>query len=166
MRVRVCLSAGHTDAQINSIVRSIIDAAQEIGVIPKRPIKPEVFETPTTGSHADGETVEARFSSESIGNIIERDAAMPSPTIAELSLIQAGHEARRKFGLASGRARWISGTFSVHVEVEKLVEGIVKMPAALTYADSYIGLLSSVSALCRPLLGRREHSFLLFGGCV
>lgn len=163
-RVRVCLSADHTDAQINTLIRTIIKAAQEIGVATASRLKPRIFETCPSETHADTETLEALESCRYIEELIQQDRGT-QPTRIDSDIVKAGHQARQRYGLAAGGARWISGTFSVHLEVEKLISEVLHMPAAMSYADSSLGLLSTISALCRPLLKRKTHRLLLPKDC-
>lgn len=159
-RVRVCLSADHTDAQINTLIRTIIKDAQDIGIVARIHLEPQKFQTTTPETHADEEDREALESCRRIEELIRQDIGIQKTTTASRT-IQAGHQARQKFGLAAGGARWVSGTFSVHVEVEKLVREALRLEAALSYADSYVGLLSTTSALCRPLLKHKAHKLFL-----
>lgn len=160
-RVRVCLSADHTDAQVNTLVRTIISDAQDIGVIARSCLEPEIFRTVSSEMHVGKEVLEAQISCRHIQELIRQDVTNRQAIGTSPRSIQAGHQARREFGLAAGGARWVSGTFSVHLEVEKLVKEALKMDAALSYADTYVGLLSTTSALCRPLLKHKVHKMFL-----
>lgn len=163
-RVRVCLSADHTDAQLNTLVRTIIHDAQEIGIIPRTELEAQIFETIAVETQVDEEASETLESCRHIERLIEQDACLQEPTSSP-QVRQAGHQARHRYGIAAGGARWISGTFSVHIETEKLIGETLKLQAALSYSDNYLGLLSTISALCRPLLKRKTHRFFLPKDC-
>ncbi|KAJ6020193.1 serine palmitoyltransferase 2 [Penicillium canescens] len=75
--------------------------------------------------------------------------------------IAAGHAARQVYGLGSGSSRWILGTFPQHLEVEELTAQLTRQPAALTYPDSDLGLMSTIAGLCRPVMACRRHYFLV-----
>jgi serine palmitoyltransferase len=63
--------------------------------------------------------------------------------------------------LCSGSARWVGGTFTSHISIKSLVAKATGMQTSLTYADSYIGLVSTIAALSRPLIGYRKHYMLV-----
>lgn len=159
-RVRVCLSADHTDEMINALVRGIIVAAQEIGIVKQYNLQPRTFHMPTTDS-TDEEAIEARDSYQVIKDLILQDTATKTQQDTDQNMIQAGHLARQNFGIAAGGSRWISGTFSIHVELEALLSQIVDLPEAMAYADHYVGLSSTIAALCRPMSSYKTHTFLL-----
>lgn len=163
-RIRVCLSADHTDAQVNTLVRTIISCARDIGIIPRTNAQPEIFATIALFINNEAESIEIQQIHQRLEHLI--DAGVTAHSIMADQLTRhAGHSARQKFGLAAGGARWISGTFTVHVEVETLIAESLKLQAALSYSDSYVGLLSTISALCRPLLGNKTHRVYLPKDC-
>ncbi|KAI0579532.1 Aminotransferase class I and II [Pyrenophora tritici-repentis] len=77
------------------------------------------------------------------------------------NIVQAGYAALKKHGLGAGSSRFILGTFLPHLDAESLTAVILGQPAAITYADSGLGLMSTVAALCRPIISYSQHNFLV-----
>ena len=155
-RVRVCLSADHDDQTVDKLVSSIISAAQAIGITRKSVFQQRLYhyknEDPTKQ-----EEIESIRAEQNIREIILQDRGRPCDVKYNTNVLQAGHVARRRYGLATGAARWITGTFPVHVLVENAIAKLSRTPDAFTYVDSYVGLISTVAALCRPSIGYNKH---------
>ncbi|OAP60447.1 hypothetical protein AYL99_05449 [Fonsecaea erecta] len=159
-RVRICLSADHDNATVDALIVAIVKAAQNIGLIGNATFAPKPFtyldEMPTAQ-----EETEARRTAEYIRHVIEQDMAKSTGTLCDGTILDAGHAARSQYGLGSGGARWVTGTSELHIEVEKLASRLTGTPEAMTYPDSFIGLMSTVAALSRPVLGYKKHVFLV-----
>lgn len=155
-RVRVCISADYDDQTVDKLVFAIISAAQAIGIIRKRVLQQRLYhyknEEPTKQ-----EEIESIRAKQNIQEIILRDGGRPCDVKYNANVLQAGHVARQRYGLATGAARWITGTFPVHVVVEKAIAKLSRTPDAFTYVDSYVGLTSTIAALCRPSIGYNKH---------
>ena len=161
-RVRVCLSVDFDDETVTNLVVAIVEAAQRIRLIPRSVRKPQIYshsETEISPQESDEEQASKDF----IRGLILKDAAKRPTASGVLSdnVIEAGHEGRRRYGLASGAARWIAGTYTVHLEVEKQIAQLAGAEDALTYVDTHLGLMSTVAALSRPVLGYDKHYLLI-----
>ncbi|OAL32561.1 hypothetical protein AYO20_07871 [Fonsecaea nubica] len=158
-RVRICLSADHDNDTVNGLIVAIVTAARSIGLIRNTKFEARLFnyldEPPP-----EREGIEALQTANYIRRLVDQDVRS-TDTIHSDAILGAGHTARSKYGLGSGGARWITGTSQLHIQVEKLVERLTRTPEALTYPDSFIGLMSTVAALCRPVLGFKKHVFLV-----
>ncbi|KAK5233784.1 hypothetical protein LTR47_004902 [Exophiala xenobiotica] len=162
-RVRICLSADHDNDTVDGLVAAIVEAAQNIALISNNKFEPRSFSYPEEVSNAQEES-ESRDAAEQIRNLIQEDINIKSNsnrTTHDQSVITAGHEARQRYGLGSGGARWITGTSDLHIRVERLVAQLTGTPEALTYPDSFIGLMSTTAALSRPVTGFKRHVFLV-----
>ena len=78
----------------------------------------------------------------SVGSVFDED------------VLDAGHEARRCYGLGSGGARWITRTAELYIAAEKLVAKIAGTPEAMTYP-------ATAAAPSRPVMGFTKHIFLV-----
>ena len=98
---------------------------------------------------------------EQIRRLIKQDMAGSVGSVFDEDVLDAGHEARRCYGLGSGGARWITRTAELYIAAEKLVAKIAGTPEAMTYPDSFIRLMSIAAALSRPVMGFTKHIFLV-----
>lgn len=164
-RVRVNLSAGHTDEDVNALLAAVIQAAQSIGICPKSRLSRQQYCSPGLPSRSTSEEKEMTETYEEIKESIHRAANCwdinPDRHIHDAQIIEAGHDSRQAYGLCSGSARWIGGTFTQHLAVESLLAKATGTQAGLTYSDSFIGLASTIAALSRPLLGYGNHFMLV-----
>ncbi len=62
-------------------------------------------------------------------------------------LIKAEEKVLREFGLGSGAVRFISGTFSEHIELEKELADFHGREAAMLFSSAYLASLGVISAL-------------------
>ncbi|KIW32325.1 uncharacterized protein PV07_03879 [Cladophialophora immunda] len=159
-RVRICLSADHDNDTVDGLIAAIVKAAQNIGLTGNAKFEPRPFnyldELPT-----EQERTEARHTCDYIRQLIDQDIRRTTGTICDHTILDAGHAARSRYGLGSGGARWITGTSELHIQVEKLAARLTGTADALTYPDSFIGLMSTVAALSRPVIGFKKHVFLV-----
>ena len=162
-RVRVCLSADFSDDTVNSLVRGLIRSCQTVGIIGKMHQKPKVFTfKDELKPLIEVELSEMANSQQYVRSLILQDKdSVPQTDKHATNLIQAGHIARNQYGIASGAPRWTTGTYAVHIAVEKAVSEQTATEATMTFPDSRIGLMSSIAALCRPLIGFKKHYLLL-----
>ncbi|KAK4941938.1 hypothetical protein LTR10_018268 [Elasticomyces elasticus] len=156
-RVRVCLSAAFDDNTVYRLLQTILEAAHRVGLS-------KVTSSPTTPQCRiddiilqEQESREASGTEKHIKDLIAACAVTTAPTVPEGVVRAAGHDALSLYGLGSGGARWVVGTSELHVEVEKLAARITGAQDAMTYHDSYIGLMSTIAALCRPVQGYKKH---------
>ena len=99
---------------------------------------------------------------ESIRAFILRDEELLADgTSMPKDIQEAGHAARCRYGAASGAARWITGTNAVHLGVEKTIAAATRLAEAMTFPDSYLGLISTVAGRCRPLIDYDKHYVLI-----
>ncbi|KIY01042.1 uncharacterized protein Z520_03708 [Fonsecaea multimorphosa CBS 102226] len=159
-RVRICLSADHDNDTVEGLIMAIVKAAQNIGLIGNAKFEAKPFnyldELPT-----EQESIEALQTADYIRQLIDQDIKTGTGTICDDAILDAGHAARTRYGLGSGGARWITGTSELHIQVEKLAARLTGTPEALTYPDSFIGLMSTIAALSRPVMGFKTHVFLV-----
>ena len=163
-RVRITLSADHSDSEIGKLLDAVINAAQIVGLIKKNSLKrrPYAYSSPSI----EPSTVECSEASQTYNKILTlihssaADLHIPEHT-RSVSVTQSGHRSRSIYGLGSGGSRWICGAFPPHLAVESLVARLTGTEAALTYADSSIGLASTIASLCRPLIGYTSHYLLI-----
>ncbi|KAJ5123988.1 PLP-dependent transferase [Penicillium bovifimosum] len=163
-RVRVTLSASYSDEDVNALIDAIITASQRIGLSRPTNIPRQMYRcapNPVDMRKLQREAQEAHaYLSRILQQQIEQPVATQRSGISAAE-IAAGHAARQMYGLGSGSARWILGTFPPHLEVEELTAQLTRQPAALTYPDSDLGLMSTIAGLCRPVIACRRHYFLV-----
>jgi glycine C-acetyltransferase len=68
----------------------------------------------------------------------------------DLRLVEAADRAARQLGVGPGAVRFIDGTFSYHVELEKLIAQFVGKPAAKIFNSAYTANLGQALALASP----------------
>lgn len=171
-RVRVTISADFSDDQVNELVDYIIEASQNLGIAKKVKMQRRWYSY--AGNNVDTEDEEFEEHVQCFRNIhglIEHDATNQenynnfSKQAFERNcgppVLQAGHKSRAKYGLGSSGSRWLTGTFTPHLEVEQIIAEITQQEAAMTFANAEIGLSSTIAALCRPLLGYKKHYMLV-----
>ncbi|KAF9877147.1 aminotransferase class I and II [Colletotrichum karsti] len=168
-RVRINLSADFTDDEVNRLIEAVIRAAVSVGMCRSPGTVRFLFKTSTDSFTVEEDPDEAAKSFDWVRGLIKMDATA-SPTSLQRErfdntcgsqILEIGHKSRLQYGIGAGGARWICGTFPPHLAVENLIARATGMEAGLTYADSSIGLASTIAALSRPLLGYNQH-YLLF----
>jgi len=97
-RIRVSLSADHDGAMVNALVRSIISAAQEIGIAKKQNLQPNTFSRSPIESSDDD--TEAQNSFQLVKDLVLRDTATQTRDADDQRMIKAGHLARQTFGVS------------------------------------------------------------------
>jgi hypothetical protein len=75
--------------------------------------------------------------------------------------LTAAYKALARHGLGAGSSRFILGTFVPHLDAERATAHFFSQPAAITYADAGLGTMSTIAALCRPILGHKRHALLI-----
>jgi 7-keto-8-aminopelargonate synthetase-like enzyme len=160
----VILSASYTDKDVNDLTTAIIAASCEIGLSRRTRMPRRVF-CGNQNPEMKQITEEKRQATEKLRSLLTQQifqlsTEKPSPA-HDQAIISSGYAAQQKFGIGSGSARWVLGTFQPHLELEKTIARFTKQPSALTYADSDLGLMSTLAALCRPVLAAKKHYFLL-----
>lgn len=168
-RVRVNLSADYSHADVERLINSIVSAVDSIGLSRRRHDRFWVNEfkgLPTPEIEASDES---RISFAKVKSLIDQasvhfqhthQSKAASPHLRQYvgaSSVDSGHSARSKYGIGAGSARWISGTFPVHLAVEQVLARAHNVEAAMTYADATIGLASTIAALARPVIGHTKH---------
>jgi serine palmitoyltransferase len=163
-RVRIGLSSDFTDEDVNTLVSAVVQACQEIGISkpsnnPRRLFKTNmprdsILEEEATRALQEMTCLLGSQIAKAAGNHMAKERHPHK-------VLQAGYEALVKHGLGAGSSRFILGTFLPHLDAESLTAEIFGQPAAITYADSGLGLMSTVAALCRPIIGYSQHSFLV-----
>jgi hypothetical protein len=163
-RVRITLSADHSDSEIGELLDAVINAAQIVGLIKKSSLKRRsyTYSSPSIEQSTIERSEASQTYNKILGLIHSSAATLHSPEhTRSVSVTQSGHHSRSLYGLGSGGSRWISGAFPPHLAVESLMARLTGMEAGLTYADSSIGLASTVASLCRPLIGYTRHYLLI-----
>jgi len=161
-RVRVNLTADYTDDQVNQLLDAITSTTTRIGIRRRTNLAASQSFSSTCGrgDEAAG-SADADKAFESIQALIRASSTLiPRKEPHSPAIIEAGHACRVKYGIGSGSARWISGTFTAHLAAEAQVVRITGAKAALTYPDPSLGLTSTVAALARPLSGFKRHCML------
>ncbi|KIV87753.1 hypothetical protein PV11_03276 [Exophiala sideris] len=156
-RVRLCLSAAFDDNTVYRLLQAIIEATQRVGLS-----KVTISRTTPQCKFQDvllrdQESWEASSTEKHIKDLISACAIPTIPTVHEGVVRAAGHDALGIYGLGAGGTRWVVGSSELHIQVEKLVAKITGAQEALTYQDNYIGLMSTIAALCRPVQGYKKH---------
>jgi serine palmitoyltransferase len=171
-RVQVTLSADFSDDHVNKLVDCIIKASRNAGIAKKLKAQRRMY------SYADNDyDVEDEIFEEHVGcfrnilRLIKLD--IPNQGIYHSaskrafernygpSVLQAGHAPRARYRLGSSGSRWVAGTFAPHLEVEQMLAKATQQEAAMTFANAEFGLSSTIAALCRPLLGYKNHYMLV-----
>lgn len=171
-RVRVNLSADYGQADVERLINSIVSAVDSVGLcrrshgqfwvnrfkgLPTAELE-ECDESGTSFAKVKALVGRASVHWQDV-RYLKATPQYTSPDIGASSL-DSGHSARSMYGIGAGSARWISGTFPVHLAAEQLLAYNHGVEAAMTYADATIGLASTVAALARPVLGRKRHYML------
>ncbi|KAF2022655.1 aminotransferase class I and II [Setomelanomma holmii] len=159
-RVRVCLSAAFANETVCDLLRAIVKAAYHLSLC-KRPLSSTECFHHCTAADVQQESKEAARSISNIRDLIAQSVIGLECKQLLRETLEAGHRALDQYGLGSGGARWITGTTDTHVEAEYLVARSLDQSAAMTYPDTYIGLTSTVAALCRPIIGFAHHEFFI-----
>ncbi|KAH8912441.1 PLP-dependent transferase [Coniochaeta sp. PMI_546] len=170
-RVRINLSAEHTDEDVDKLINAVIKGSQHLNLCDVTSTERRHYKYNGPAVTSAQEKTEASTTYDSIRDIIDRSArSLEQQSSRSWSLFSSrcgtpisdvGVKAQQHFGLGSGGSRWISGTFPPHLKVESLITKITGTGDCLTYPDSHIGLASTIAALCRPVDGFRRHYMLL-----
>lgn len=171
-RVRVNLSADYSHADVEKLINSIVSAVDSIGLSRRTHGTFWVNDFKGLPTPELEGSDESRMSFAKVKSLIDQasvhlqdvcQSEVKSPHLRQYldaSSVDSGHSAMSKYGIGAGSARWISGTFPVHLAVEQVLARIHDVEAAMTYADATIGLASTIAALARPVLGRKNHYML------
>lgn len=159
-RLRLCLSADFDDTTVNELVANIIEAAQRVHLIPRkaRIMQPFVYAADPSIHEEQAEVI---VTHRHIKKLILSDVATADARRLTANIIDAGHKTRQRYGIASGAARWVTGTYDVHIEVEKTLAEQAETESAMTYVDTHMGLMSTIASLSRPVLGYKKHYFFV-----
>ncbi|KAH8898812.1 aminotransferase class I and II [Thozetella sp. PMI_491] len=170
-RVRIILSAALRDKEVDELINISIAGTRRLGIVKPRAIQRRPYKNEAQPSGNEQEDHEEEQTYDYIRTLIYLDAesrpgrdnaATPSPEIARNSaIIEAGQASRRTYGVGSGGARWISGTFPPHLAVESLIARRVGVEDCLTYPDASLGMASTIAALSRSVIGYKKHYMLL-----
>ncbi|KAK4554569.1 hypothetical protein LTR86_008424 [Recurvomyces mirabilis] len=177
-RVRIGMSAEFSDAQVDALLDAIIQSCKAAGALrsklvtaPRRSFAQHMAAAAGHSSYGllEQETQSALDSlhglldAQKVRSLalasLESAGAKPSSRLPQ-SVIDAGHKARRSYGLGSGSSRWILGTYPTHLDVEDLLRQATSQTAAMTYTNTEAGLMSSVAAVCRTIKSRKNHCVL------
>lgn len=165
-RVRLNLSAHHTEDEIDRLIDAIICACQRLRICKENGISRRKYRyVPLTHPFdREGEEAGAAFARVSI---LINEAALNlgsctgSQQKCKPEIIQRGHDLRATYGFCSGSSRWACGTSLEHLNAESLLADITGMDTAMTYPDSWVGAASVIAALARPVIGYGKHYMLL-----
>jgi serine palmitoyltransferase len=163
-RVRVTLSPSYTDTDVNNLITAIITASRQIGLGKPCHI-PRCIYYSTKKVGADDVVDENIQALQDLSTLVDRQADQTCTDKAfkflDQTVIDAGSAAQQQYGIGSGAARWVLGTFQPHLNVEGKIAQLVDQPSALTYPSADLGLMSTIAALCRPIIGTKNHYFLI-----
>ncbi|KAI8799736.1 aminotransferase class I and II [Cladochytrium replicatum] len=155
-RVRVNLSADFKDADVDRLISAIVVSATKVGIRKKgRAVPPRRAPASLGRSVAPcvaEDTTEVNAAVEMIMKLVEQ-AALTCTSSWGPDVINAGHASRVQYGVGSGSARWISGTFPPHLALEELLAKRTGTEVAMVYPNGPIGIASTVAGLCRPPKG-------------
>jgi serine palmitoyltransferase len=170
-RIRINLSAGYSDDDVDELVDAIIYAGQSVRACKKVHAPRRSYHQALSKNHSQNEKKESLQTYTKIYKLIlqtfqnqqphNRNSNNTNTSSYNTSVLEAGHVSRALYGLGSGGSRWICGTFSPHLNVETLVAKATGMQASMAYSDSCVGLASTIAALSRPSIGYRTHYMLL-----
>ena len=155
-RVRMCLSAAFEDEVVHELVRAVVQAAGIVGLCKTTSNVAEAFSHHDIGPTQQGSDQIAR-STKSVKKLIMQCAAANNAKPIVSQTCSVGCAVLRSYGLGSGGARWIVGTTDLHLRLERSISEIFQRRECLTYPDAYVGLMSTVAALCRPVDGFNGH---------
>ena len=156
-RVRVNLTADYTDGDVDRLLTAITSAAERTGTRRRPELGRERLFTSTYEFTQDATTEDTGKAFHYIRSLVRASSTATTEKTSLSTSIEAGHASRAMYGIGSGSARWISGTFASYLAVEAQVARIAGTEASLTHADPSIGLASTIAALTRPLHGFRTH---------
>lgn len=83
-------------------------------------------------------------------------------------VIKATVEATEKFGSGCSGSRFLNGTMTLHLDIEKALEKFLDKPAVLTFSTGFGANLSIISALCGRndvILCDKENHASIYDGC-
>lgn len=183
VRVRLCLNAMLTDADVGKLVRIMIRLGCRFGLIPsaagKRDSPLYAWRGPVTGAEEEDKVNER--SADSVAATLEaaeeqslekeeedeEEKKKTYPAPSEVAVKQAGLAALERYGLGTGSARWLIGNHDAHIKLEATVRqcfGGDKMQAVL-FGESRLAQMSLAHALTRPINGVSEHVILRHKSC-
>ncbi|USP74367.1 Aminotran-1-2 domain containing protein [Curvularia clavata] len=163
-RVRIGLSPSFTDKDVDTLVNAVIDASKKIGVLKASRWSRRSFNSAKSATL--GEQLETERALRELSALMNEQIAKTSTrrrlkTAHYQCVLQAGYHALAKHGLGAGSSRFILGTFTPHLDAERVTSEYFRQPATITYADAGLGLMSTIAALCRPIWGHKRHNFLV-----
>lgn len=83
-------------------------------------------------------------------------------------VINAAREALEKFGTGCSGSRFLNGTLSIHIELEKRLASFVKKEAALTFSTGFqtnLGIISAIAGRNDYIICDNENHASLVDGC-
>jgi serine palmitoyltransferase len=170
-RVRLNLSAHHTEDEIDRLIDAIISGCQSLGICKKKGVSRRRYKYVPLTHRSEQEDEEADAAFARISNLIEQVSLHSNSDVENLSrlfqqncnpdILQRGHDLRAMYGFGSGSSRWVCGTFPEHLKAESLIANITGMDTGMTYPDSWVGAASTIAALARPVIGYGKHYMLL-----
>lgn len=182
VRVRLCLNAMLTDADVDQLVRIMIRLGCRFGLIPsaarKRDTPLYAWRGPVTGAEEEDKVNEQSAASvaasleaaeaQSLKKAREEESEDTYLTPPDVAAKLAGLTALERYGLGTGSARWLIGNHDAHIKLEANVRqcfGGDKMQAVL-FGESRLAQMSLAHALTRPINGVSEHIILRHKSCA
>ncbi|KAI8940620.1 hypothetical protein NX059_001892 [Plenodomus lindquistii] len=159
-RVRICLSAAFDDSTVCELMGRVVAAARIAGLCHNGQVPKANFQH-DQGDSSQQEKEELAESNQVVRTLIEQCSFTTEDKPLHGDAMKAAHEALTAYGLGSGGVRWLSGTTELHVQLERSVASLFGDGDAMLYADSYMGILSTVAALCRPVDRYSKHVLLV-----
>jgi nucleotide-binding universal stress UspA family protein len=170
-RVRLNLSAHHTEDEIDRLIDAIICACQSLRICKESGVARRKFRYVPRTHRFDRENDEADAAFAKISILIDEaslnlgsytgHSSRLSQRNCKPEIIQRGHDLRARYGFCSGSSRWACGTYPEHLNAESLLADITGTDTAMTYPDSWVGAASTIAALARPVIGYGMHYMLL-----
>jgi 8-amino-7-oxononanoate synthase len=83
-------------------------------------------------------------------------------------VVQAAHEAAQQFGVGHHGSRLLTGTTSIHLQLESKLAELMASEAAIVFSSGYVANLSTISTLVGPgdcVIGDRWNHASIADGC-
>lgn len=162
-RVRINLSADYCPRDVDRLLEAIVLAVRRCG-IPGPSKTCTLRPYPAENVQKAIDNVSQEFIEARLRHLIEESKKLHrsnDSVVLPSNMLQPVLHSQSRYGVGSGSARWISGTYEAHLALETRIAEITGSSTAMTYVDSSLGLASTVAALARPLKGFKRHNILL-----
>ncbi|KAF2093019.1 PLP-dependent transferase [Rhizodiscina lignyota] len=162
-RIRLCLSAALTDEDITNIVRVVVECGLQTKLIAKTTYSPLVYQFSDLAIPiSEQRIIKTKAYNKTMWDLEDTETTSGEQARRRLEydgskVAEAGRQALHTYGVGSGSARLLNGTFAPHINLEETLGSIFGGMHAILFNDTRIALMSTVNALSRPLNGFRQH---------